>query len=319
MTEEIHYFGRRMSLNDMTSVWIPQYQADRYLSNISEDELVDRLADITQNLYKFDEKQQKYQCNYHVDSNGIYKPVRNLDWLKMLTDVDEEIRIRRLENLELPSLAPTLACERRLSKSDWARRPDLIEASKPSLETYEIPNRLFRYSKKQHNENLMSLGQLRIAPASTYNDGTLNRARRDNELIMEVAEAGENFETDDFYTICFSSIYSYRNYCEFDNSCVVINDVGEFQSRFNKTIREYNKTSKGLKISEVKACPIYYYDPFNIKSPTTVDEIFLTKPFRFAYQHEFRLVVLPTKPQPLDVFFLELGPLDDIAELVCES
>lgn len=319
MTEETHYFGRRISVNDMASVWIPQYQANRYLRNLSERDLGDRLAGIMQNLFKFDEKQQKYQINFHVDSNGIYKPVRNLDWLKMLTDVDEEIRIRSLKTPKLPSHAPTLACERRLSKSDWAGRPDLIEDSKPSLETYEVPDRLFRYSKKQYNENLMNLGQLRITPASTYNDGTLNRARRDNELVMEVAEAGGNFETDNFYTICFSSIYSYRNYCEFGNSCVVINDIEEFQSRFNETIWEYNKKPNKIKIAKVITSPIIYYDPFNIEIPTIADEIFLTKPFRFAYQYEFRIVVLPTKPQPLDVFFLELGPLNDIAELVCES
>ena len=304
----------------MSSVWIPQYRTNRYLSKLSEHELVDRLSGIYQNLFVFDEKQQKYKFNYHTDGDGIYKPVRNLDWLKMCTEVEEEFRIRGLKIPELPSLAPTLACERKLSNSGWAKRPDLIEVSEPSLDSYEIPRRLFRYSKKQYNENFINLGQIRVNPASIHNDDTLNHARRDNELIMEVPESGGSFETDNYYTVCLSSIYSYRIYCQFSyNSCVVINDVKKFQSRFNESVREYNNKSTGLKIAEVKTCPIIYYDPFNVEPPTTVDEIFLTKPFHFAYQHEFRLVVLPTKPQPLDAFFLELGPLDDIAELVCES
>ena len=74
-----------------------------------------------------------------------------------------------------------------------------------------------------------------------------------------------------------------------------------------------------MRISKIIFSPIIYYDQFNIKAPTVVDELFLTKPFRFAYQHEFRLVVLPTKPQLIEVFFLELGPLNDITELVCDA
>ena len=74
-----------------------------------------------------------------------------------------------------------------------------------------------------------------------------------------------------------------------------------------------------MRVAKVLTCPVFYYDPFNIEAPTIVDEIFLSKPFRFAYQHEYRLVVLPTKPQNLDAFFIELGPLGDIAELICEG
>ena len=107
-------------------------------------------------------------------------------------------------------------------------------------------------------------------------------------------------------------------YCEFSaNSCVVIKNMEKFQTKFNNAVEQYNQSSSDMKISKLLVSPIIYYDPLKVELPTIVDEIFLTKPFRYAYQHEFRLVVLPTKPQKLSTFFLELGPLNDIAELVC--
>lgn len=320
MTENIILFGQPIPLINMDSVWIEKYRANRYLHEQNAQQLTHRLSDIAQNLMTFDEKTGKYVPNYNLSSDGIYMPVRNLDWLKMATEVYEEFRLRCMDLPDLPSQAPIAACEKKLSKTGWANRPDLVEVSKPSLDTYEVPNLLFRYSTKKYNKQFVDLGRVRVVPASSYNDACLNRARRDNEKIMEVNEFGGHFETDDFLTVCFSAIYDYRVYCEFEaDSCVVVNSIPKFMERFNDAVSKYNTISGRLRIAKVVTCPTIYYDPFNVEPPTIADEIFLTKPFRFAYQYEFRLVILPTKPQPLDVFFLELGSLSDITELVCDT
>jgi hypothetical protein len=109
-------------------------------------------------------------------------------------------------------------------------------------------------------------------------------------------------------------------YCEFGaDSCLVIKNIPEFQNRFNEALKKHNKKTKEIKIPKIITCPIIYYDPFNISPPSVAEEIILTKPFRFAYQHEYRLVALPTRPQPLEAFFLNLGSLKDIAELACDG
>jgi hypothetical protein len=137
---------------------------------------------------------------------------------------------------------------------------------------------------------------------------------------MEVESADGHFEVDDFNVVCLSSIYSYRMFCEFkSDSCVVIRDVDEFQNRINKAVKKWNENSDELRIAKVQISPIIYFDPLNVEPPIYPYEIHLTKPFRFAYQHEYRIVLLPTKVQPLKYFNLELGSLHDIAELVCDD
>jgi hypothetical protein len=186
------YFNHPIPLNHMPSIWISKYRDNRYLANISNNDLKNRISDIAQNIFIFDEEVGKYKLQYNMGADGLYRPVRNLDWLCMLAETYEEFRLRSIEIPRLPSQASTIACERELSKKRWAKRDDLAEASKPSLDTYENPKLLFRYSKRQFNEEMLSSGKVRIAPASSYNDSTLKRAQRDDEKILEVAEAGKN-------------------------------------------------------------------------------------------------------------------------------
>lgn len=317
MAEDIFRFERSIPANDLASVWLRIYRQNRYLKRLSDDELSDRLADVSQNMLVFDHITGNCRPNIYIDPFKIYRPVRNLDWMKMAVDIYEEFNLRGLSIPEIPSLASVHSCARELWVCNWAKRTDLIELSTPALDTYQIPKVLFRYSKKKYNSDLIKFGLLRVSPASSYNQIELGRAFRDNEKIMEVESAAGHFEVDDFNVACFSSIYSYRMFCEFkSNSCVVIRDVGEFQKRFNKAVENWNKNSNKLRIAEVYTSPIIYFDPLNVKPPIYPYEIHLAKPFRFAYQHEYRIVLLPTKVQPLKHFDLELGSLHDIAELV---
>lgn len=321
MTEKVFLFEQPIPLNDIAEVWRGEYRATRYLETLNVQDLSTRLFDIAQNLMKFDEKIGKYKPIFNVGPDGIYRPVKNLDWLKMAVEVYEEFGIRNIQIPKFESPAYNPECEKRLSLSNWANRSDLIEASKPPLDRYEVPRTVFRYSLKKYNEGLLNLGKIRLVPASSYKDRTLlNRAQSDYETVMEVNELGGHFEVDDFFTVCFSSIYSFRMYCEFNtDSCVVVEDLPEFQKRFNQAIKDFNLDSHQLRIAKVITCPVFYYDPLIIEKPTTTDEIRLSKTFRFAYQHEFRLVILPTRPQPLEAFFLYLGPLHDIAKIVCDN
>ena len=315
MKDSVIVLGKSMPVNEPTNVFRTQYLNNRYLSNLNLDELQYRLYAISQNLFIFDTSNGKLKINLHIDKNKIYKPVRNIDWLRLLIEVYEEYGIR---NQPVPSLKSQTAvrdCEKKFWVSDWASRPDLIES--PSPDSYEIPKRLFRYCKTKYNKDLLEHGLIRLSPALKYNDGALLSAQQDRETILEVASADGHFEVGNFHVVCFSSIYNYRMYCEFQSdSCIVINNTQEFQERFNRAVEEFNRNSTGPRISVAKTCPIIYYDSFNIEMPTIADEIYFTKPLQFAYQHEFRLIVLGTVSNDEKPIDLRMGPLHDIAELV---
>lgn len=314
--EEVVFFDSPKALNNMTGEWIKLYRKNPYLRELTIQDLSDREADIAQNMMRFDEVRQKYVPIFNIGKDGIYRPVRNLDWLRMYTEVYEEFRSRGTKALKLPSMAEMFDCQKRLLKTQ-AVRPKLIEASKQSMDNYELPKLLFRYSKRKYNEEFLKKGMLRISLSSIYGDSTLLRSQRDQEAKMDIPKSERVFETDDFYTVCFSSLYSYRMYCEFSaDSCVVIRNIEEFKKRFLKSIRIHNSDAANIRISRADLSPIFYYDPLNILLPTEGREIALSKPFRFAYQHEFRVALLPSKPSQLKSFDIELGPLDDIAELV---
>jgi hypothetical protein len=63
-------------------------------------------------------------------------------------------------------------------------------------------------------------------------------------------------------------------------------------------------------------CPVIYIDPFLLAPPGTAAEVYFCKHFRFAYQTGFRFVLKAADNHRLDPFFLDVGSLEDIAEIV---
>ena len=70
------------------------------------------------------------------------------------------------------------------------------------------------------------------------------------------------------------------------------------------------------RIHSLRDCPAIYLDPIVSVAPETVDEIRFSKHFRFAYQTEHRFVLTTLGTTQLTPLFLELGSLEDIAEIV---
>lgn len=147
--------------------FIREYRANRYLKMATREELINREADIVANLFKFDEAQKKYVPIFNIDENGFYRGIRNLDWLRMATEVREEFRLREELSTDLPSLKNTYKCECRLSESKWAVRPDLFQQSQQSLDSYKLPELLFRYQKKEYNTDFMNKGRMAEPPSTT--------------------------------------------------------------------------------------------------------------------------------------------------------
>ena len=60
--------------------------------------------------------------------------------------------------------------------------------------------------------------------------------------------------------------------------------------------------------------PLKYYDPYTIEKKQLVP--IFSKNFSYMYQNEYRFAWTIPKVEPLSPFFVELGPLDDIADML---
>jgi hypothetical protein len=59
-----------------------------------------------------------------------------------------------------------------------------------------------------------------------------------------------------------------------------------------------------------------YYDPYQIDNPSQLTPAF-SKHFRYAYQDEYRMVWKPSEAgMQLEPFFVNIGPMSDIATMV---
>lgn len=319
MNEDIHWLPEPIPLNALSGIWIREYRARPYLRTLSDRELDERVTDIVSNMMALHDD-GKYRPRFNLRADGIYASIRGLDFLRMATDADEEMRFRGTLGAKAPLPSARLQLAKRLSDESWCRRPDWVAASRLSLDAYEHPKMLFRLSKKDWNDDFYRFGRVRFSPASHYKDSAALLAVGDDELQMEWFDAQlvrQSALVDDYYCLCFSSEYDYRLFADFQaDSCVAILDLEELTVRLRRAIERYNRDHPDNRIAAMFGCPIIYIDPFAVETPTEAKEVQFTKHFRFAYQTEFRFVLSPVHKGTLEPLFLTLGALTDIAEMV---
>jgi hypothetical protein len=298
-----------------------QYRARRYLEHASDEELEQRLRDIMANMTGLNEAGQ---MSFLVGE-------RQFEHLNMLfTHVLTEHQMRGrgfsaniMNNVMLPN----------------ATAPD-IPKSVLALEGRTLPKAgtyLVKLGKEEHIRNALEKGAIRVSPASSYDDPSLNQAIRDAELELEVHAHPSEVKMEvydgssgalkaplqpfgnvtytlrartNYYTYCMSAVYDYRLFDDFGyDSCLVITKPREFIKRLIAGFRRIMPDWNGF------AVPVSYYDPYN----TTVEElnVFFCKHFRFAYQKEARIIWLPPAPvTSLKYIDLQLGSLKDCCEMI---
>jgi hypothetical protein len=304
-------FHKRIPINDLADLWRVAYRADRYLKELTNELLNQRVADILANGMRRDDD-GKLRPIWRIDENERYKPDRDIDWMRLLTDAHTELMIRGQPPTKIEVQFP-----RRLEDETWCKRPDLVEKSSKLLGSYARPTMLFKYGKREWNKSILNTGRIRLTPASNYNDAPLNAAIRDDELGLSWADEKNIFRTfqvDDYYVFCVSGVYDYRLYRDFDesDSCLVIRDAEEF----NERIREATKLNLEAKVMGVISAPVIYVDQFRTEKPELAREVYFTKHFRYAYQYEFRFVWPPRGNLPLATIELDLGDLSALAEVI---
>ena len=319
MPEQLHRLRQPVAINELADHWIKAYRINRYLRRLTRAELDERLADIASNLLVLGDD-GKYRPQFHIRTDSIYAPIRGLDFLRMATDAWDEARIRGYPTKRSKLDPRLLQIAKRLADESWCQRPDWITGSRLSPEVYQRPRMLFRYSKPQWNAEFIHDGRIRLSPASQYNDVAAINALRDDELMLRYFDktlAAQIAEVENYYVLCMASQYDYRLFTDFRaDSCVAISDPAEFSSRLRTAIAQHNVRNPGYRIRAQYDSPVIYFDPFALVAPETAGEVHFCKHLRFAYQTEFRFVLTPAKGHDLQHFFVELGPLEDIAELV---
>jgi hypothetical protein len=315
----LHLFDAPRSINSLAVDFIQQYHNKRYLRELTETELDVRLNDVLSNLMVLGED-RKYRPQFHVRADGIYSPVRGLDFLRMAVDVWEEYRLRA------PSQRRThdrsgLALAERLADESWCWRPHWQEVSQLSKDADEQPRMLFRFSSRvDWNRAFLEHGRFYVQPASAYGNSSLDNARRDDELSttwFDEELERRSYTASDYYCMCFSATYDYRLLADFSAaSCVAIHDPPHLWNRVKRAIEKHNANGGDHRIARLSGSPVRYTDPFQLLRPTHDMEVQFVKHFRYAYQAEYRLVLVPSDVRPLRPFFLELGSIADIASVV---
>ncbi|MFH1309763.1 MAG: hypothetical protein ABIH85_03675 [Candidatus Omnitrophota bacterium] len=306
-------------------VWREQYQRRRYLQYVNEEELGQRLRDIINNSIILTEKGQ-CASRLHSEGGGY--------WMMKLTHIHEEYLLREcdvpddvLKDINLPKFTYPEAPKSALK----VKGKDLVPGEY-----------LIKYGKVEHLKKIVEEGIIRIAPASSYNDPSLNYAIRDDELTLrtyglpqEVKMAVKDNKTGeekgplvptsnityssecktDYYIFCLSMIYDYRLFDDFDKAegCIIINKPGDFLHRIKCTAPQVLSEWKMFNMA------VTYLDPFNSQEEEHIPFPFFTKNFKYAYQFEYRLVWLPlysTFKEKIDHLFLNIGSIKDISELI---
>jgi hypothetical protein len=172
---------------------------------------------------------------------------------------------------------------------------------------------LFRYGKRQHLEALRTRGELRLRPASAFDNDSLNLARRDKELEFEKIVGRQRRvyrSATDYYAFCTTMFHFDRLFWDFDDadSVLLIHDVVEFFTRLANAMHEPKW--------DMYCSPITYLDPVRMGESAHVRDVALVKHMRFTYQREHRFVAKPPSPATLDIRYLTLGSLEDITELL---
>jgi len=320
--EELDGKSKRPGLK-RSEAWRLEYHKRRYLEYVSLEELAQRLRDIISNVVILKEDGRTGLVS--IAKGGGY-------WLSQFSHIQEEYNLRRLDYPD------GVLKDAKVPKPTYPDIPRSVAAVEGRIFSGEVF--LIKYGKACHIKSMYENGEIQIKPASMYNDPSLNHAIKDNELSktiyslpsevrMEAFDhktgesrgklnpigniANTSNSNTDYYLCCLSCVYDHRLFGDFNyDSCLIIKKPMAFVELLNRAFKERYPTWSMLNGN------IIYVDPLNVTNPYD-NNPFLTKHFRYTYQHEFRLIWLPPPGQRMDSLSpmnLNIGSLKDIADFI---
>lgn len=296
-------------------IQLEEYKISRYLRHAKDDALIKRLEDIGTNLWS-------------TDRDGNVTPIRNQMHrsflLKLYLDTLYEQHLRHTKNLDF-------------NEADLRRRMT-AQFIQPLLKTpvdFE-PTCLAKFGQRKHILDSFDKGILRIAPAQSYQDPSLNSAQKDDELCHHLQTPNEQIkfklygpdengsktelkarplelfrymEVPNFYVWCCGLGYDSRLFSEFGaDAALIVKNISAFKTRITNAVRAQ------IPLATFESREIEYYDPYNLRR-SQLTPIFC-KHIRYLYQNEYRFAWKLENQDDLKPFFVELGPLHDIATVL---
>jgi hypothetical protein len=296
---------------DLQSIWTAEYEGSRYLREVHPAALAERYNNLIQNLWSTDREgkvQKAHRTNilgllFHVILEQTKRGIGSADVL-----FDEAAMIRQATVAYVP---PLLKC------------PIVGEAGG-----------FAKFGKRDHTRASFECGIFRIAPASSYDDPSLNGAQADKELehftvtpnerlvfkLHGTDAKGNEVEVDakpielfrymnvpDFYVWCCGNGCDLRALYDFQaDALLLVKDVPTFTKRMLEAVEKAQPGSSPIHGHVV------YYDPYTVQR-SQLRPIF-SKNLKYLYQNEYRFAWKMPPGTALAPFFVELGPLDDIAQ-----
>jgi hypothetical protein len=300
---------------DLQSIWTSEYEASRYLREVHATALAERYNNLIQNLWS-------------TDHEGKVQKTRDPNRRMMILRLLVHVILEQTRRGTLP--ANFLFDERAMINEATAA----YEPRRMKSPIVGGPDGFAKFGKRDHLRASFERGVFRIAPASSYDDPSLNGAQADKELEHSTVTPNERLlfklhgtdldgnevELDanpielfrymnvpDFYVWCCGNGCDLRMLHDFQaDAFLLVKDVVAFTERMLKAVE---KAQPG---SVADHRPVAYYDPYTVQK-SQLTPIF-SKNLKYLYQNEYRFAWnIPAGIAPAP-FFVELGPLGDIAQ-----
>jgi len=311
--------GRKMEIK-RSDAWRLYYRNRQYLKHLSDVELRQRFQDVSLNVFFLTDEGQ-------IGFVNVLE--RNPAWLELWTHLHEEYG-RRVGGLP-PGLLDASSFFGFRDPVLMKRVADLCSATK-----FTKGEQLAKFGKRKYLRPMFESGALRILPASSYSDPSLNPAIRDDELsiysqkppgeiLLNVVDhktgklkaAGIPIDgiirkriNTDYFVYCMSQSLTPRLFLDFEaDACLIVHDLEKFTDLFKIAFRSaLHDYSFGATFAK-------YLDP-------VLDDIFSASPesakhFRYSYQSELRFIWFPPTPiLKLDPVHITLGSLSEVCSYI---
>jgi hypothetical protein len=301
--------------------WRVAYYRQPYLLLESNNAIIERFIDVFSN-------------SIDITADGKISPTpmieNDLRLSKLFTELIEETNWRGIMTQDSIAMATE-----QINSYFLDGEPVGVKMFKNKTKTMQ--GRLLKFSKKEFITDIYKYGRLKISPASYYAKGSHIRAVKDLETtrkykLKAINEAIYGKDSvvfqgklipiingvvrvqvvlNDYYLFSTCKEINRRMPTDFDaDATLIIKDKPAFLHRLRKAF--------ALKFPnwDFLEGEVYYFDPYNDIPKDTNQEF--SKHLSYAYQKEHRCVLKPRneKNDALQPFFIELGPLDDISEVI---
>lgn len=298
--------------------WERNYEKNRYMHNLSIEDLVERHDVVANNFTTLVARAGKL----------LVSPVpfeEDPKWIELYTHCWHELRMRRIA---FPGPFRAIG-------DGFLKNLDL-ETPRAVYLRPEVRSGLFKLGKKNHLADLRTNGRFRLTPASHYGKGGYGYAVDDDEMnkfielnhgnsvipslldginLHEIARYNLRLPIKaptDYYLFSMSNTFRYRHVFDFHyNGALQINNRRAFVSRVREGVKKH--FGKDVEVHEIS---VTYVDPLR---PTNQKYVAMSmKHIKFAYQTEFRFCLVPRTPMADlgEVVTIDIEPLEDISEII---